>query len=83
MEIKFTPFNKNKFFSIEPYQFGKVIDTTGAGDLYASGFLYGYLNGKALEICGHIGSICSGYIVTQLGSRSKASLQKLVKENLC
>ena len=69
------------YLEIKSYQFGKAIDTTGAGDLYASGFLYGYVNGKSLETCGHIGSICAGYIVTQLGSRSTISLQKLVKEN--
>ncbi len=74
--------NENKRFIINTYKFGKTIDTTGAGDLYASGFLHGYLSSKNLEVCGHIGSICAGYIVTQLGSRSTISLQKLVKENL-
>ena len=74
--------NKDHSFAIKSYQFGKAIDTTGAGDLYASGFLHGYVNGENLETCGHIGSICAGYIVTQLGSRSTISLQKLVKENI-
>ncbi len=74
--------NNDKYFPIKPYLFGKAIDTTGAGDLYASGFLYGYTNGKDLEKCGHIGSICAGHIVTQFGSRSSTNLNKLLKENL-
>ncbi len=68
-------------YSIKSYNFGKTIDTTGAGDLYASGFLHGYINNKDLLTCGKFGSICAGHIVTQLGSRSKASLKKLINEN--
>ena len=67
---------------IKSYSFGKVIDTTGAGDLYASGFLYGYINKYDLDKCGNIGSICAGHIVTILGPNPKISLKKLVKENL-
>ncbi|WP_320664132.1 adenosine kinase [Prochlorococcus sp. MIT 1223] len=74
--------SKDKKYKINPYVFGKVIDSTGAGDLYASGFLYGLIQKKDLETCGKIGSICAGHIVTQLGSRAEVSLQDLVKENL-
>jgi sugar/nucleoside kinase (ribokinase family) len=42
-----------------------VVDTTGAGDLWASGFLYGLANGYPLERCGQIGSAC-GYVVCQV-----------------
>ncbi len=72
---------KNKHI-IQPYNFGNVIDTTGAGDLYASGFLHGFVKGKDLKVCGLMGSICSGYIVTQLGSRANICLKKLIHENL-
>jgi len=44
---------------------GPVVDTTGAGDLWASGFLYGLANGYPLERCGQIGSAC-GYEVCQV-----------------
>ncbi len=67
---------------INSYQLGPTIDTTGAGDLYAGGFLHGYTKGKDLQTCGKIGSICAGHIVTQLGSRSQSSLSDLVKESL-
>ena len=44
---------------------GPVVDTTGAGDLWASGFLYGIANGYSLDTCGNIGSAC-GYEVCQV-----------------
>jgi sugar/nucleoside kinase (ribokinase family) len=47
----------------------KAIDTTGAGDLYASGFLYGFMNDYPIEKCGEIGSIISGKIVEVLGAK--------------
>jgi sugar/nucleoside kinase (ribokinase family) len=45
------------------------IDTTGAGDLYASGFLYGMLNDVPLDICGEIGAILSGNVIEQIGPK--------------
>ena len=45
------------------------IDTTGAGDLYAAGFLFGLANNFSLEICGKIGSLISGNVVEVLGAK--------------
>jgi sugar/nucleoside kinase (ribokinase family) len=45
------------------------IDTTGAGDLYASGFLYGMLNDLDLPLCGEIGSILAGKVIEVIGAR--------------
>lgn len=67
---------------IEPYRLGDLVDTTGAGDLYAAGFLYGYTRGEALERCGRLGSLCAGQVVTQLGPRPQASLKELVAHHL-
>ena len=50
---------------IQPKTGTPVIDTTGAGDLWAAGFLYGLVNGYALEQCGELGSAC-GYEVCQV-----------------
>ena len=61
---------------------GELIDTTGAGDLYAGGFLHGYTHDLPLEVCGKIGSICAGQVVTQLGPRSKVSLPDLIAKHL-
>ena len=45
------------------------IDTTGAGDLYAAGFLYGRINKLELPLCGEIGSILAGKVIEQIGAR--------------
>lgn len=46
-----------------------AIDTTGAGDLYASGFLFGLINNYPLDICGSIGSLTSGKVVEVIGPK--------------
>lgn len=45
------------------------IDTTGAGDLYASGFLYGFAKGFSLEKCGLLGSVLAGHVIEIVGAR--------------
>jgi sugar/nucleoside kinase (ribokinase family) len=47
----------------------KLMDTTGAGDLYAAGFLYGYSCNCSLEICGQYGSLVAGKVIEILGAR--------------
>jgi len=71
--------NKNDITEIKSMNKGKVIDTTGAGDIYAGGFIHGLINNYSLKKCGEIGSICAGHIITQLGSRSDIDLKELIK----
>jgi sugar/nucleoside kinase (ribokinase family) len=71
--------NKNNIEIIQPFSKGEVIDTTGAGDIYAGGFIHGLINNYSLKKCGEIGSICAGHIITQLGSRSNIDLNELIK----
>ena len=73
--------NKGECEEIKPILLGEIIDTTGAGDLYAGGFIHGLINNYSIKKCGEIGSICAGHIITQLGSRSNTNLQNLLKEN--
>jgi sugar/nucleoside kinase (ribokinase family) len=63
---------------IPAVQLGALVDTTGAGDLYAAGFLHAYTQGQSLEACGRIGSLCAGQVVTQLGPRPQVNLRELV-----
>ena len=58
----------------------KVVDTTGAGDLYAAGFLYGYANGHSLEICGKLASLAAAKVISHIGARPQAPLSRLAKE---
>ena len=58
----------------------QVVDTTGAGDLYAAGFLYGLTHGYDPESCGRLAGLCAGEIISHLGARPQADLRLLVKE---
>jgi fructokinase len=68
--------------SVAPFQLGPLLDTTGAGDLYAAGFLHAYTQGQSVDECGRIGSLCAGQVVTQLGPRPQGSLKQLVAQHL-
>jgi sugar/nucleoside kinase (ribokinase family) len=56
----------------------RVVDTTGAGDLYAAGVLFGLTRGLSLPTCGAIGSVCAAEIISHVGARPEAALDKLV-----
>jgi sugar/nucleoside kinase (ribokinase family) len=56
-----------------------VVDTTGAGDLYASGFLYGFTNGMSLPRCGELGSLAAAEVISHLGARPEISLATLLE----
>ena len=73
--------NKSETQLIKAHLTGQVIDTTGAGDIYAGGFINGLINNYSLKKCGQIGSLCAGQIITQLGSRSNVDLQELIRKN--
>ena len=55
-----------------------VVDTTGAGDLFAAGFLTGHARGEPLETCLRMGAICAAEIISHYGARSEADLQGLI-----
>jgi len=59
-----------------------TIDTTGAGDLYASGFLYGLTQGQPLEACGEAGSIMGAYVTEVVGAKLEPDRWQFVKEEV-
>jgi len=58
-----------------------VVDTTGAGDLYAAGFLYGLARGRPLDECGRLASLTAGEVISHIGARPEMSLAELAKSN--
>jgi len=58
----------------------RLIDTTGAGDQFAAGFLYGLTHGKSLADCGRLGNLAAGEAIGHYGARPEVSLQKLAAE---
>jgi len=59
-----------------------VVDTTGAGDSFAAGFLYGLTLGEKLSVCGRFGSIMAGEIISNYGARSHGDLKAILEEKL-
>ena len=60
----------NREYLIEPAGITETcVDTTGAGDAFAAGFLYGFLNNKELEECGQLGNIVAQFSITKIGAR--------------
>ena len=60
-----------------PVPGGQVVDTTGAGDLYAAGFLYGFTQGHDLGRCGRLGSLAAAEVISHLGARPETRLADL------
>ncbi|HXH23591.1 MAG TPA: adenosine kinase [Dehalococcoidia bacterium] len=54
-----------------------VVDTTGAGDAYAAGFLYGYTRGRDLYTCARLGSLLAAEVISHYGARPEADLKQL------
>jgi len=60
----------------------EVVDTTGAGDLYASGFLFGYTNGHDLATCARLGSAAAAEVISHLGARPEVNLAEVAARTL-
>lgn len=68
--------------SVPAIPVGKVIDTTGAGDFFAAGFLYGLTCGYSLEKCAKIGSILAGDVIQVVGTELPAGQWDKIKEEI-
>jgi sugar/nucleoside kinase (ribokinase family) len=55
----------------------RILDLTGAGDLYASGFLYGLSRGYPYDVCGRLGSLAAAEVISHVGARPVESLSQL------
>jgi sugar/nucleoside kinase (ribokinase family) len=57
----------------------QVVDTTGAGDAYAAGFLYGFTHGRSFHDCARLGGVAAAEIISHFGARPETSLGELAK----
>ncbi|MYH59527.1 MAG: adenosine kinase [Boseongicola sp. SB0675_bin_26] len=57
------------------------VDATGAGDLFAAGFLYGYATNQTLEIAGRMGCVAASEVIRHYGARPEADLKELFRKN--
>jgi sugar/nucleoside kinase (ribokinase family) len=60
----------------------QIVDLTGAGDLYAAGFLYGYTHGRDFATSGRIASLAAGEVISHIGARPETPLAELVLQRL-
>lgn len=72
---------EGKVYMIDPIKVNPV-DTTGAGDLFASGFLYGLTNKMPLEKCGELGSLCAGKVIEVIGSKMSKETWEEIKSHI-
>ena len=68
---------RDEIHVIDPHPARAVVDTTGAGDLYAAGFLYGLTHGYDLGTAGRLGSLAAAEVISHLGARPEVSLREL------
>ena len=68
-------------WEVPAYPIGKLVDTTGAGDMFAAGFLAGLARGADMPTCGRLGTLAAAEIIQHLGARPLGSLKELAKEN--
>jgi sugar/nucleoside kinase (ribokinase family) len=69
---------KDTIIKAEPVK--KIVDTTGAGDQFAAGFLYGFTEGMSLEKAGRLGAIAAAEVISHIGPRPQVKLAELVKK---
>ena len=59
----------------------RVVDATGAGDLFASGFLFGLARGREARDCLHLGALAASEVIGHVGARSEVNLGDLARQN--
>ena len=72
---------KDKKFRINPVK-SNPIDTTGAGDLYAAGFIYGLSQNASLPVCGKTGSILAAKVIELLGAKMDESTWEILRREI-
>ena len=72
---------KDGVTSAPAFPIQKLVDTTGAGDLFAAGFLFGLVREASHEMCGRLGALAAAEVIQHIGARPQVSLKELAGQN--
>jgi len=73
--------SKDGVTAVPAFPIEKMVDTTGAGDLFAAGFLFGLVRGAGYEAAGRLGALAAAEVIQHIGARPQVSLKELAKKN--
>ncbi len=72
---------KDGVIAVPAFPIEKLVDTTGAGDLFAAGFLFGLVRNAGYENAGRLGALAAAEVIQHIGARPQVSLKDLAKQN--
>ena len=73
--------SKDGVTAVPAFPIDKIVDTTGAGDLFAAGFLFGLVRGADFEAAGRLGALAAAEVIQHIGARPQVSLKELARQN--
>ena len=73
--------SKDGVVAVPAFPIEKLVDTTGAGDLFAAGFLFGLVRNAGFEAAGRLGALAAAEVIQHIGARPQTSLKDLAKQN--
>jgi adenosine kinase len=73
--------SKEAVVAVPAFPIDKMVDTTGAGDLFAAGFLFGLVRGAGHEKAGRLGALAAAEVIQHIGARPQTSLKQLALQN--
>jgi sugar/nucleoside kinase (ribokinase family) len=72
---------KDKVTAVPAFPIKQLVDTTGAGDLFAAGFLFGLVRGLPHDECGKLGALAAAEVIQHIGARPQTSLKELAQSH--
>jgi sugar/nucleoside kinase (ribokinase family) len=73
--------SKDGVVAVPAFPIQKIVDTTGAGELFAAGFLFGLVRGAGHENAGRLGALAAAEVIQHIGARPQVSLKELAEKN--
>jgi adenosine kinase len=71
---------REKTIEVDAFPLDELVDTTGAGDLFAAGFLHGLTSGREIDDCARLGCLAASEVIQHVGPRPQVSLKQLAEQ---